>query len=213
MVGCISQQSWVLKSDCENCWPNSSYYITEITSQKSTKVSCYIYIVKSLYTTGLISSFRLYIKRFISFLLMSFDKWEVSARFIKAFFAAHTRYQSIRNIYELYLSFFPLIKPTCHLISLLSFYDQENFSQNPCLIKNPCYSLQIHQSFLWLNAVVKQRLCLLGIIKTRHYKQNYFVKSWQIKHETGIPELENRVKKPNYGLWRHKTELSQIVTS
>ena len=99
MVDCISQQSWVLKSDCENCWPNSSYYITEITSKKSTKVSCYIYIVKSLYTTGLISSFRLYIKRFISFLLMSFDKWEVSARFIKAFFAAHTRYQSIRNIW------------------------------------------------------------------------------------------------------------------
>ena len=30
---------------------------------------------------------------------------------------------------------------------------------------------------------------------------------------SGIPELENRVKKPSYGLWRHKTELSQIVTS
>ena len=28
-----------------------------------------------------------------------------------------------------------------------------------------------------------------------------------------IPELENRVKKPSYGLWRYKTELSQIVTS
>ena len=27
------------------------------------------------------------------------------------------------------------------------------------------------------------------------------------------PELENRVKKPSYTLWRHKTELSQIVTS
>ena len=30
---------------------------------------------------------------------------------------------------------------------------------------------------------------------------------------SGIPELKIRVKKPNYGLWRHKTELSQIVTS
>ena len=30
---------------------------------------------------------------------------------------------------------------------------------------------------------------------------------------SGIPELENRVKKPSYALWRHKTELSQIVTS
>ena len=30
---------------------------------------------------------------------------------------------------------------------------------------------------------------------------------------SGIPELKNRVKKPSYGLWCHKTELSQIVTS
>ena len=30
---------------------------------------------------------------------------------------------------------------------------------------------------------------------------------------SGIPELENRVKKLSYALWRHKTELSQIVTS
>ena len=30
---------------------------------------------------------------------------------------------------------------------------------------------------------------------------------------SGIPELKNRIKKPSYGLWRHKTELSQIVTS
>ena len=29
---------------------------------------------------------------------------------------------------------------------------------------------------------------------------------------SGIPELENHVKKPSYTLWRHKTELSQIVT-
>ena len=29
---------------------------------------------------------------------------------------------------------------------------------------------------------------------------------------SGIPELENRVKKPSYALWRHKTELSQILT-
>ena len=28
-----------------------------------------------------------------------------------------------------------------------------------------------------------------------------------------IPELKNRVEKQSYGLWRHKTELSQIVTS
>ena len=27
-----------------------------------------------------------------------------------------------------------------------------------------------------------------------------------------ISELKNRVEKPNYALWRHKTELSQIVT-
>ena len=30
---------------------------------------------------------------------------------------------------------------------------------------------------------------------------------------SGIPELENQVKKSSYGLWRRKTELSQIVTS
>ena len=28
-----------------------------------------------------------------------------------------------------------------------------------------------------------------------------------------IPELINRVEKPSYGLWRHKTKLRQIVTS
>ena len=30
---------------------------------------------------------------------------------------------------------------------------------------------------------------------------------------SGIPELKNRVKKPSYGLWRHKTELRRKVTS
>ena len=30
---------------------------------------------------------------------------------------------------------------------------------------------------------------------------------------SGNPELKNRVKKPSYGLWSHKTELGQIVTS
>ena len=30
---------------------------------------------------------------------------------------------------------------------------------------------------------------------------------------SGIPELKNWVAKPSYGLWRNKTELSQIVTS
>ena len=30
---------------------------------------------------------------------------------------------------------------------------------------------------------------------------------------SGTPELENRVKKPTYALWRRKTELSQVVTS
>ena len=30
---------------------------------------------------------------------------------------------------------------------------------------------------------------------------------------SGIPELENGVKKPSYRLWPHKTELSQIVKS
>ena len=28
-----------------------------------------------------------------------------------------------------------------------------------------------------------------------------------------IPELKNRVEKTSYGLWRHKTGLTQIVTS
>ena len=32
-----------------------------------------------------------------------------------------------------------------------------------------------------------------------------------LKKRSGIPELENRVKKPSYGLWCHKTELSQIM--
>ena len=30
---------------------------------------------------------------------------------------------------------------------------------------------------------------------------------------SGIPKLEKRIKKPSYALWRHKTELSQTVTS
>ena len=30
---------------------------------------------------------------------------------------------------------------------------------------------------------------------------------------SGIPELKNRVEKPSYGLWGHKTALSEIVTS
>ena len=34
-----------------------------------------------------------------------------------------------------------------------------------------------------------------------------------IESGSGIPELENRVKKPSYALWRHRTELVQIVTS
>ena len=30
---------------------------------------------------------------------------------------------------------------------------------------------------------------------------------------SGFPELENRVKKPSYAVWRDKTDLSQIETS
>ena len=37
-----------------------------------------------------------------------------------------------------------------------------------------------------------------------------FWKKWDLE---GDPELEKRVKKPSYGLWHHKTESSQIVTS
>ena len=41
--------------------------------------------------------------------------------------------------------------------------------------------------------------------------------AFSLKHldNTGswIPKLENRVKNPTYLLWRHKTELNQIVTS
>ena len=39
-----------------------------------------------------------------------------------------------------------------------------------------------------------------------------FIKNY---HEEGsrITELENRVKKPSYALWRDKTELSQTVMS
>ena len=29
---------------------------------------------------------------------------------------------------------------------------------------------------------------------------------------SAVPEFENRVKKPSYALWRHETELSEIVT-
>ena len=32
----------------------------------------------------------------------------------------------------------------------------------------------------------------------------------RLKKGSGIPELENRSKKPSYALWRHKTKLSQI---
>ena len=34
-----------------------------------------------------------------------------------------------------------------------------------------------------------------------------------VSKRSGIPDLENRVKKPCYGLWSYKTKLSQIVTS
>ena len=34
-----------------------------------------------------------------------------------------------------------------------------------------------------------------------------------IEMGSGNPELKNRTKKPSWGLWRHKTELGQIVTS
>ena len=37
------------------------------------------------------------------------------------------------------------------------------------------------------------------------------IKSYSTR--SGILELKNRVEKPSYRLWRHKTELSQIVTS
>ena len=37
-------------------------------------------------------------------------------------------------------------------------------------------------------------------------------KLWQTRR-SGIPELKNQVKKMSYTLGRHKTELSQIVTS
>ena len=40
-------------------------------------------------------------------------------------------------------------------------------------------------------------------------KTQYDDKNWG----SGIPELENRVKKQSYELRRHKTELHQIVTS
>ena len=36
---------------------------------------------------------------------------------------------------------------------------------------------------------------------------------WKKGELEGDSELEKRVEKPSYGLWRHKTELSQIVTS
>ena len=39
------------------------------------------------------------------------------------------------------------------------------------------------------------------------------LKNWADAKGSGIPELENRVKKPSYELWRHKIKLGQIVTS
>ena len=42
---------------------------------------------------------------------------------------------------------------------------------------------------------------------------NTYLRMFIYMRRSGIPELQNRVKKPSYGLWRHKTELSQIVTS
>ena len=37
-----------------------------------------------------------------------------------------------------------------------------------------------------------------------------FIKPIKSIKGSGIPELENRVKKPSYALWRHKTEFNQI---
>ena len=47
------------------------------------------------------------------------------------------------------------------------------------------------------------------------YKQNSAPRKFHLFYGTGlsIGIWNSLVKKPSYGLWRHKTELSQIVTS
>ena len=36
---------------------------------------------------------------------------------------------------------------------------------------------------------------------------------YSYKQRSGIPELDNLINKPSYGLWRHKVEFSQIATN
>ena len=49
--------------------------------------------------------------------------------------------------------------------------------------------------------------------KIKQINKSYILILLQLITGPGIPESENRVKKPSYALWRDKTELSQIVTS
>ena len=59
--------------------------------------------------------------------------------------------------------------------------------------------------------VIKKTLMSLKIFLfvLKAYMMVYIIINWDPKRGSGIREL----KKPSYGLWRHKTELSQIVTS
>ena len=63
---------------------------------------------------------------------------------------------------------------------------------------------------LFLNQKTNKNIRISYSQKYKHSIKNILYE--KIK-ESGIPELKNRFKKPSYRLWRHKTELSQIVTS
>ena len=56
---------------------------------------------------------------------------------------------------------------------------------------------------------------IVKLIVSAHLYLSYIslIAQLYLHRGSGIPELKNQVKKPSYGLWCHKTELSQIVTS
>ena len=60
-------------------------------------------------------------------------------------------------------------------------------------------------------------MIFITIIQPKIHKHRFYFKLFSLQNiylmGSGIPELENRVKKLSYPLLRHKTESSQIVTS
>ena len=71
-----------------------------------------------------------------------------------------------------------------------------------------CYNLTNALVAIGINLEYHVRRKTISILKMN--TSLFFEKYEYLQMGSGIPELENRVKKPSYGIRRHKTELSQI---